>query len=407
MREKIIILGAGVTGLAAGIKTGAPIFEANPYPGGICHSYTKNGYRFEIGGGHWIFGDDKPTLKFIRSLSPLKSYQRKSAVYFPDKGLYIPYPLQNHLSYLPKEIAKKALSESEIRNNANKTLPAKATFADWLEANFGQTLCQLFFFPFHQFYTAGLYTKIAPQDQLKTPTNRKNVGYNKTFAYPRKGLSDLIKKLAKKCQINYNKRVVSINIERKEVSFEDGTKLRYKRIISTLPLNQVVKMCEIHFDEPPDPYTSVMVFNIGAQKGKKYPSYHWLYLPKTKSGFYRVGFYSNIDKSFLPPSSQKNNVSLYVDKAYLGGRKPSDKEIKRLAQNVIKELQGWQFIGEVKVADSTWIEVAYTWSFPNLKWREKALQILRENDIWQIGRYGRWQFQGILESIKEGLSFSE
>jgi len=95
-----------------------------------------------------------------------------------------------------------------------------------------------------------------------------------------------------------------------------------------------------------------------------------------------------------------------VDKAYLGGIRPTKEEVDKLISKVIKELQDWQFINEVEVADATWIEVAYTWLYPNSKWREKALEILKKNEIYQIGRYGRWQFQGILDSIKEGLSFS-
>lgn len=399
--EKTIILGAGVTGLAAGISTGAPIYEANSYPGGICHSYTKNGYRFEVGGGHWLFGTDKPTLNFISSLSPLKKYQRNSAVYFSKKDLYVPYPLQNHLSYLPEKIAKKALSE--IKKNTNKKPSFTATFADWLETNFGKTLCNLFFFPFHQLYTVGLYTKIAPQDPFKTPTNNKNSGYNVTFAYPRKGLGDLIEKMARKCEIHHNQKVVKINLKKKEVFFANGASLNYKKIISALPLNKMVKMAKINLDEPPAPYTSVMVINIGAKKGKKCPPYHWLYIPENKSGFHRVGFYSNIEHSFLPHSSRER-VSLYVEKAYLGRKKPTNKELKKLIQDVIKELQGWQFITEAEIVDPTWIETAYTWSLPNSKWKEKALKALKENDIYQIGRYGGWKFQGILASIKEGLN---
>lgn len=403
---KIIILGAGVTGLAAGIKTKAPIYEANSYSGGICYSYIKNGYRFEAGGGRWIFGTDKPTLDFIHSLSPLKTYQRKSAVFFPKENLYVPYPLQNHLSSLPKKITRKAIKE--IDKNANKTLAPTATFADWLKLNFGPTLCNLFFFPFHQLYTAGLYTKIAPQDQFKTPTNSKNSGYNRTFTYPKAGLSDLIEKMTKKCQINYNKKITQINTNKKEISFKDGAKLKYKKIISTLPLNKMVELAEIGLDEPPAPYISALVINIGAKKGKKCPPYHWLYLPKSKSGFYRVGFYSNVDQSFLPPNLRRNKdrVSLYIDKAYLGGSKPTNKAIKQLVNIIIKELQGWHFINEVEVAEPAWIEVAYTWSRPNSKWKQKALAVLKENCIYQIGRFGQWQFQGILESIKEGLTFS-
>lgn len=65
------ILGGGITGLAAGLSSGLPVLEAAPEPGGICSSYyvrpgsdqrlahapsDENAYRFELGGGHWIFG---------------------------------------------------------------------------------------------------------------------------------------------------------------------------------------------------------------------------------------------------------------------------------------------------------------------------------------------------------------
>ena len=124
MKNRIYILGAGMTGLSAGVISGIPIFEAGDYPGGICSSYymrpnsrnrlhekPEDGevYRFEIGGGHWIFGSEGLIQKFIRKFVSLKSYQRRSSVYFPDKDLFVPYPIQNHLRYLVKEINSKAL----------------------------------------------------------------------------------------------------------------------------------------------------------------------------------------------------------------------------------------------------------------------------------------------------------
>ncbi len=417
--EKTIIIGAGVTGLAAGIKTGAPIYEANSYPGGICRSYIKNGYRFEFGGGRWIFGSDRSTLDFINSLSPLKKYQRQSAVWFPQKNLCVPYPLQNHLSHFPREIARKALEE--IVKTPARTISSTTTLKDWLEINFGKTLCRLFFFPFHQLYTAGLYTKIAPQDPPKSPLNKNliikgakgrktpKIGYNKTFFYPKSGLSELIENMAGQCKINYNKRVTEIDIKKKKVLFEDGTKLKYKKIISTLPLNKMVRVAKVKLNEPTHPYTSVVVVNIGAKRGKKCPLHHWFYIPKSRSGFYRVGFYSNVEPSFLPASSRnkEERVSLYVDKAYPGGNKPAKSMIRKASQGIVQELKDWEFITKVEIADPTWIDVAYTWHLPNSNWRKKALKTLRENDVLQIGRYGRWKFQGILDSIKEGLSFSE
>jgi hypothetical protein len=43
--------------------------------------------------------------------------------------------------------------------------------ADWLVESFGTTLNRMFFAPFHDLYTAGLYTDIAPQDVYKSPVD--------------------------------------------------------------------------------------------------------------------------------------------------------------------------------------------------------------------------------------------
>ena len=36
--DDTFILGAGMTGLAAGYASGLPVYEAAPFPGGICSS---------------------------------------------------------------------------------------------------------------------------------------------------------------------------------------------------------------------------------------------------------------------------------------------------------------------------------------------------------------------------------
>jgi len=65
-----------------------------------------------------------------------------------------------------------------------------------------------------------------------------------------------------------------------------------------------------------------------------------------------------------------------------------------------------QFVFAPKYAEvihPTWIDVAYTWSWPGSAWRRQAINILSKYTIYQIGRYGLWRFQGIAESIKQGL----
>ena len=139
------ILGSGITGLAAGIASGLPVFEAAAAPGGICSSYyvrsnsnerlaevpqDEEVYRFEIGGGHWIFGGDPTILHFIKHLTPVKSYARKSSVYFREQNLYVPYPLQNFLRYLEPDIIAQALEEMTRpkKKNHNYERVARAEF---------------------------------------------------------------------------------------------------------------------------------------------------------------------------------------------------------------------------------------------------------------------------------------
>ncbi|NLI41728.1 MAG: protoporphyrinogen oxidase-like protein [Caldisericales bacterium] len=429
MNHQDIILGAGVTGLAAGFTSRLPIYEAAEKPGGICCSYYMHpkenkrlfvppnddeAYRFELGGGHWIWGGDSVTLRFLRTITPFKIYTREAAVFLPDKEIIAAYPIQSHLRHLGPELAAKALKEMFVASRSHVQV---TTMAEWLKASFGPTLYELFFEPFHELYTSGLHRRIAPQDAHKSPVDLNliiegafkeipPVGYNTTFIYPEYGLNALVQNMAKQCEIRYGKRAVRIDVNEKIVYFEDRSKVKYHLILSTLPLNQMIDLTGLDVGEKPDPYTSVLVVNIGAIKGPSCPKEHWLYIPRSLTGFHRVGFYSNVDVSFLPASARHNQdkVSIYVEKCYLGRQKPNDSEIEHICCTVVKELQEWGWIRKVEVVDPTWVDVGYTWSWPGSRWREKALKALEMHDIYQIGRFAKWLLlNGISDSINDGL----
>jgi protoporphyrinogen oxidase len=425
MSKNTFILGAGMTGLAAGCASGLPVLEAADAPGGICSSYYmergsqhrhihapphREAYRFEIGGGHWIFGGDPAVFHFISTFVPVRAYARRSSVYFHERNLYVPYPLQNHLRFFGNGIAERALAEMAERQGPFRTMK------EWLGKNFGPTLCDLFFYSFNELYTAGLYDRIAPQDSYKSPVELSlaikgarsealPAGYNATFVYPQDGLGTLGQRMSERCIVEYGKRLVKIDTHEKELWFHDGSTCTYDLLLSTLPLNKVMKMAQISAQVGADPYTSVLVLNIGATRGGQCPDDHWIYTPGTLSGFHRVGFYSNVDRSFLPISSRGDGdrVSIYVERAFGGGEKPSGDEVARYGKDVMKELQSWGFIRDIEIVDPTWIDVAYTWSWPGSHWKQVALDTLQEHGIYQVGRYGRWVFQGIADSIRDGL----
>jgi len=418
-----VILGAGITGLAAGYHTGFPVFEARGFSGGLCATYYRkprhtgryyelpdggDAYRFETGGGHWIFGADEEILKFLRTLVMLGRYQKQTAVHFCRYGLSIPCPIQHHLNFFDEQ-AKTAILK-QMKSGASGT---GTTMKEWMANHFGPLLCGCFFDPFNHVYTAGLYDRIAPHDHYKSPAQRlsgwkRNTGYNAVFFYPNKGLGALVRALTAGCRVFYHKRALKIDTKRRVIYFADNSFVGYQQLISTLPLNVMLEISGLAINERTDPYTSLLVLNIGAVRGRRCPREHWLYMPDAESGFFRIGFYSNVDTSFLPRSSRQSNnrISIYVERAFKGGEEPSCQEKARYGTAVIKELQRMGFIDEVVVMDADWIDVAYTWSWPNSSWREKAIVRLEEKNIYPIGRYGRWKFQGIVESVKEGLSLT-
>lgn len=431
--RKTMILGAGVTGLACGLASGLPVHEMSEAPGGICASYyvvpgdgrrlhrvpqDEEAYRFEIGGGHWLWGGDPLILRFLRSFTEFKSYARKAGVYLPDLDILVPYPIQNHLSYLGPDTAMQALREMCVTHSGDHSA---ATMADWLQTNFGPTLCQIFFDPFHELYTAGLWRDLAPQDGSKSPVNlslavkgafkreAQTAGYNVNFLYPGEGLNAVAQRMAKQCKVYYGHRVQKICVREKTVLFADGTAQPFEALLCTLPLNTTLRLAGLELSCKPDPFTSVMVINIGARRGPRCPEEHWLYIPRSKAGFHRVGFYSNVDPSFLPRSARQagQRVSIYVEKAYQGGQKPTEEQTQELTEAVVEELRAWGWIEDVEVADPTWIETAYTWVWPGSHWRREAIDTLETHGIYQLGRYGRWApqltDQGIAQSIRDGL----
>jgi protoporphyrinogen oxidase len=367
---KGIILGAGFTGLSAGIKTKYPVYESSSYAGGICNYYSQDGFHFSQGGPHWIFGNNKG-LEFIKSLVELKEYKRKAGIYY---NHIFPYPFQTN--------AENAI---ECKPNSLK---------GWLKDNFRTESCNIFFNPFNNKYTCGLYDEVIQDDAFKSPP-AGSVGFVPSFYDPVNGLENLVKIMADKCDIKYNKKAVRIFPKQKRVLFSDGDIVEYDKLISTIPLNSCLDMCGK--EDHNLPYTSVLVFNIGAEKDTMTPDDHWLYIPFCKSGFYRIGFYSNVDKSKAPIGK----VGLSVEMAFKGVDY-ENLSVERIANEVIRELQDWRFIKDVITISPTWVKTAYTWLYSREE-RKNQIGWLASRDIISTGRYGKWAFQGITQSTEDGL----
>jgi hypothetical protein len=89
--------------------------------------------------------------------------------------------------------------------------------------------------------------------------------------------------------------------------------------------------------------------------------------------------------------------------AFLTQNKPSQGQLEKINFDVVQELQDWGWIGKVDVIDPTWVETAYTWEYKKGD-AQREIEWLKSKGIISIGRYGKWRFQGMQESIADGLS---
>jgi protoporphyrinogen oxidase len=220
-------------------------------------------------------------------------------------------------------------------------------------------------------------------------------------------LDHLIRNLGAECTLYFNHAVSGIDIEDRRIYFANGTGLSYDQIVSTIPLNHMVRLCDINGRRESDPSTAVLVVNIGAVKGSvDFSPYQWVYLPSSSSGMHRFGFYNHVDPSFLPTNYRNRTdiVSIYAERSFPSASPPSLQEQSLASSAIVEELKDWCVISEPIVVSSTFTDPAYTWSRRGSTWAQHAIRRLADAGISQIGRYGSWRFQGMLESFEQGLS---
>lgn len=122
MEEKVIIIGAGISGLSAGAYLqmngfDTEIFESNTNPGGLCTSWERKGYLID-GCIHWLVGS-KPGIGLydawneLVDMKALTIYDHNVFYRFEDeKGNFINF--YNDLVLLEQELLTKAPEDQEL-----------------------------------------------------------------------------------------------------------------------------------------------------------------------------------------------------------------------------------------------------------------------------------------------------
>ncbi|MDP3244346.1 MAG: FAD-dependent oxidoreductase [bacterium] len=418
-----IILGAGLAGLSAAYYSGGIVYEKDKQVGGRAKSRNKNGFVFDEG-IHVLHTKNEEVLSLIKQVGAnLQPRQREAWIY--SYGAMTRYPFQANTFGLPVNIVKDCLIG--FINNDFKEQGKIKNYADWLYFMFGKGIAEHFMLPYSQKFWG-----VAPSE-LNTewvdirhpkPTleeviegaltdQKKGFGVNAEFLYPAQGgFGAIAESLANsiKNRIKLSMAVTGIDFKRKEIEFNHREKVNYEKVISTLPLPELVDLIKdvpIKIKEAAQKlrYNSILAVNLGINR-PQITNKHWIYYHEPEYCFFRISFPFNKASSMALEGAS----SVAAEISY-GNNNPLPVARERVVEKVIVDLQKAKILqpdDQVLFSDVVDIKYGYVIYSSN---REAAVQrikdYLRENRIYAAGRYGEWAYLWSDEAILSGRRVAE
>ncbi len=416
-----LILGAGPTGLGAAHRLQElgcddwQLLEASNHPGGLAASFTDEpGFTWDIGGhvqfSHYDYFDR--VMDELLGKDGWLHHERESWVWMRDR--FVPYPFQNNLHRLPPEDLDRCLAGLvDITRNG----PANpANFREWILATFGQGIADVFLLPYNfkvwayppeKLNTAWVGERVAVTDLKRVLHNlvfrQDDVswGPNNTFRFPLRGGTGAIWRACAgrlpREKLQFNTAVTAIDPARHRLTTRDGKTIEYGRLISTVPLCDLIQMSGQAQFKPAAGgllYSASNIFGIGLRGA---PPEHlrtkcWMYFPEDNCPFYRVTVFSNYSPNNVPDIRKYWSLMAEVSES---PDKPVDQA--RLLEQVIAGLLATRLIERREDIVSTWRHRAnHGYPTPSLG-RDAALaEILpgfERADIYPRGRFGLWKYE--------------
>lgn len=419
---KNLILGAGPAGLGASYRLFTKgerslILEKNDTYGGLCGNFTINGFRFDKF-VHFSFAkNDDVNRLFAEGAGEV--YKHVPNAYNIYKGLWIKHPAQNNL-YPLSEDEKKKVVDDFIARPKDVEMESIENYDQWLRLQFGNYFAENFPIPYTRKYWMSeakdletrwmgsregsrLYQPSVQEviEGCKTPDTPVTY-YSKEMRYPRKGgykaYFNAIKKYA---DIAYNNPVEVIDAKNKIVKTSVGN-YEYERLISSLPLPEVVKML---VDAPEDVKraaqklrcTSGYMVSVGL-KNNNIPPYLWWYIYDEEILPARVYSPSLKSPDNVPTGCSSLQLEIYCEEG-----KYSNVEL--LANSVEKLCN----LGIINKEDILFTDIRFE-RYANVIFdhnvyesREIVRSFLKSIGIETIGRFGEWDYLWSDQSLLSGL----
>jgi protoporphyrinogen oxidase len=429
---RIVIIGAGPTGLAAGYRLQElgyddwVILEANDYVGGLATSFTDDaGFTYDIGGhvmfSHYPYYDDLVAKLMGPDYTEL---QREAWIWMEDR--FIPYPFQNNI----KDLDRATVFECVMGVlDAQRRCSTPENFAEWVLATMGDGIARHFMLPYNFKVWATppeLMNYVWIGERVSTVDVEgvlRNVilqepqvswGPNNTFRYPLRGGTGFLYEALREYvddHLQLRTPVECIDVHERVVHTSDGARHHYDVLLSTMPVTHLVRA--IH--GAPDTiaraaddlvWSGSHIVGVGVDRAAE-STKNWVYFPEPDVPFYRVTYLSNYSPYITPEPDQ----TLFLTETSFSSFKPEDADtiVCRVVDGLVAT--GLMTDDDRSRIVTTWHRApSMSYPVPSLG-RDDALGTiqpwLREHDIWSRGRFGAWLYEigNMDHSAMQGVEF--
>ncbi|KAK9835546.1 hypothetical protein WJX74_002701 [Apatococcus lobatus] len=349
----VLIIGAGPTGLGAatrvnqhGHKDWLIIDQADDAGGLACTDTTPEGFLFDMGGhvifSHYQYFDELIDAAVGSGPDFWNTLERVSYVWIKDR--WVAYPFQNNVSALPKEDQIKCLiglADAKVANAVAQTKPKN--FDEWIERVMGAGIADMFMRPYNfkvwavppkKMQCEWLGERVATVDITRAISNvinnKEDAGWgpNAVFRFPLEGGTGAIWKGVAKLLPKENQRygpknqVTGIDKDAQVVTLQDGKKIQYDALISTLPLDIMMTWLGQKKQADVLTHSSSHIIGIGIRGQCPHGLKCWLYFPEDDCPFYRTTVFSHYAKKNCPADDVKMRTVCLGD----GSETPDSKE---------------------------------------------------------------------------------
>jgi protoporphyrinogen oxidase len=441
-KEKhILILGAGLAGLSAAfelVKKGkaVTVLEKEDVAGGLCRSFNKEGFVFDIG-GHRILPYEEGVLDTLLELlgSELKEVKRTSRIKFNNR--YVDYPLNFSavFSLGPLKAAKILASYALSAIAGSKNEANDLSFEGWIVNRFGSELYNIYFKPYTEKVWGIPCKELSPdwavqrisllnlydavRKALFRPARRPRT-YASRFYYPKGGIGALAKAfeagiVAKGGRVLKGHRVESLSITEGRVSFvmvnnsSGALKLEAGQFVSTIPITELINKLT-----PAVPaslveaakglsYRSVICLLLAIDK-ERVTKDTWIYFPDEHLLFSRV----HEPKNWSSGLSREGKTSLCVEVMCDEGDAVWTKKDEELISEAVEQLTHLRLFKKEEVISSHVERVPFAYPIYKVGYKGHLDKIMGHlssiSNLHLVGRTGTFQYLNMDHVIKEGGS---